>query len=172
MNHHEQAARTVPPSPVRSLKETMAGFLSGIPMFQTLSFEEILLVAGHVNFTRVAPGETLFREGDRGATVTFVVDGALDVVKQAGTDREVVLGTLTRGRSIGEMAILENEPRSATVRARTGSTLVVLSRSAFDLIVEKHPRVGVKIMKGLACLLSGNLRSTSSQLTETLLSMS
>ena len=53
-----------------------------------------------------------------------------------------------------------------TVRARTQATMVVLTREAFDSILKTHPQVGIKILKGIARLLSMNLRKTSSQLAD------
>ena len=76
---------------------------------------------------------------------------------------------MTRARSIGEMAVIDEFPRSATVKARTKSTLLTLSRDNFNYIVEGHSSVDVKILKGIASLLSMNLRKTSSRLADYML---
>ncbi len=82
------------------------------------------------------------------------------------------LATLTKGRSIGEMAVIDDFPRSATVRARTKGTLVLLTRQGFEVILEQHPGIGVKILKGISRLLSQNLRKTSSRLVDYMLPLS
>lgn len=71
------------------------------------------------------------------------------------------IATLTRGHSIGEMAIIEDLPRFATARAVDDSKMYILSKSAFDLILGKHPHIGIKLLKGVAYALSHNLRLTS-----------
>ena len=67
------------------------------------------------------------------------------------------------------MAVIDEFPRSATVKARTKSTLLTLSRDNFNYIVEGHSSVDVKILKGIASLLSMNLRKTSSRLADYML---
>jgi CRP-like cAMP-binding protein len=64
----------------------------------------------------------------------------------------------------GEMAIIEDFPRSATVKACTKATLITLSRKDFDLIIRDHPEIGLKILKGITVLLSRKLQTTSSRL--------
>lgn len=80
-----------------------------------------------------------------------------------------MISSLHRGRSIGDMAVLDNFPRSATVRSRTKATLITLTRDSFETILDKHPRIGIKMLKGLARLLSLNLRKTSSRLADYML---
>jgi CRP-like cAMP-binding protein len=67
------------------------------------------------------------------------------------------------------MSILDNFPRSAAVRARTKATLVTLSRDSFESICDEHPRIGLKIVRGIARLLSLGLRKTSSRLADYML---
>lgn len=154
------------------MSEAIIELLFNVPMFDTLQGDELRIVAKQMNFIDLGKGEILFKEGERGDYVCFVVEGSLDVLKATGGGEYVVLASLPKGRSIGEMAVIDDFPRSATVRARDSATLVILTRKGFDLILEKHPQVGVKILKGIARLLSQNLRQTSSRLVDHLLPLS
>ena len=154
------------------MSEAIIDFLINIPMFDTLQGDELRIAARQMNFIDLERNETLFKEGEKGDYVCFVVEGSLDVLKKTEKGRYVVLARLPRGRSIGEMAVIDDFPRSATVRAREKTTLVILTRKGFDLIMEKHPQVGIKILKGIARLLSQNLRMTSSRLVDHLLPLS
>lgn len=154
------------------MAEAIIDFLFSIPMFDTLQGDELRIVSKYMNFIDLGKDEILFKEGERGDYVCFVVEGSVDVLKGTGGGEYVVLATLPKGRSIGEMAVIDDFPRSATVRAQKSATLVILTRKGFDLILEKHPQVGVKILKGIARLLSQNLRQTSSRLVEHLLPLS
>ena len=99
----------------------------------------------------------------------FVVDGSLEVLKRSDTGQDILLSTLSKGRSLGEMAVIDELPRSATVKAHEKSILFTLSQENFNYILEKHPSIGVKIVKGIARLVSLNLRKTSTELVDCLL---
>ena len=140
-----------------------------IPIFAKLKDNELKVVEKQMNLIEVVPGETVFEEGDRGYYVCFVVDGSLDVLKKSEDGKEIVLTTLSKGRSIGEMAVIDELPRSATVRARTKATLLTLSREKFAFILEEHTGTAIKILKGITRLLSLNLRKTSTRLVDYML---
>ena len=114
-------------------------------------------------------GWTLFKEGDKGDYVCFVVEGAMDIIKKSSTRGAVVIASLPKGRSIGEMSIIDNFPRSATVRAQTDATYITLTQKGFDNILKGYPEIGIKILKGISRLLSLNLRKTSSRLADYML---
>ena len=156
------------------MKEAITGFLVNFPFFASLNTEELGFVAEHLHFLEVNPDHVLFKEGEKGDSVYFVIDGELEVIKESVSGRrvgvdKVVIASLTKGRSIGEMSVIDNTPRSATVRTITRSTMVALSMGGFDLILEEYPRIGIKILKGIARLLSTNLRKTSSQFADHML---
>jgi CRP-like cAMP-binding protein len=162
--------------PTKTAK-TMTGkaiidFLLDIPLFDKLDTEELILLSKHMSFVDLEPGEILFREGENGDYVCFVVEGSLDVVKKLENREYITLATLSKGRSIGEMAVIDDFPRSATVRVRTRATLVILTRKGFEIILEQHPGIGVKVLKGVSRLLSQNLRKTSSRLVDYMLPLS
>lgn len=155
--------------PSRKALTALVDSLSNIPLFDRLNGQELGVLAKYVNVIDVNPGEYIFKEGDKGDYVCFVEEGSLDVMKRSSAGGTAIIATLTRGRSIGEMAVIDNFPRSATIRARTKATLLTLTRSGFDLILEQEPTIGVKILKGISRLLSQNLRRTSSQLADYML---
>jgi CRP/FNR family cyclic AMP-dependent transcriptional regulator len=155
--------------PSRKMLTAVVDSLCNIPLFDRLNGEELSVLAKYVNVIEVNPGEYVFKEGDRGDYICFVENGSLDVMKRSSAGGSAIIATLTQGRSIGEMSVIDNFPRSATIRARTRATLLTLTRSRFDLILEQYPAIGVKILKGISRLLSQNLRRTSSQLADYIL---
>lgn len=162
------------PQDVRESKtvESIIDFLIDIPLFDELRSSELKIIGRQMNFVEINKNETVFKEGDKGDYVCFVVNGILDVIKQSTTGRDVVIASLSTGRSIGEMSAIDDYPRSATVKARTNATLVILSRKGFELILQSYPKIGIKVLKGLARVLSMNLRKTSSQLADYVLPLS
>ena len=143
-----------------------------IPIFSRLKGKELRSIEQCMKILEVIPGEIVFKEGEKGDYVCFVVEGSLDVLKKTESGESIVISTLSKGRSIGEMAIIDDLPRSATVKAKDKSTLLTLSRESFDYILAKQPDIGVKILKGLASLLCMNLRKTSNRLAEYMLPLS
>jgi CRP-like cAMP-binding protein len=159
-------------APERKSSKAIIDLLISIPIFDALKSDELRLATRYMNLMDVNPQEIIFKEGDKGTYVCFVVDGALEVIKGADTGHQVTIATLGKNRSIGEMAVIDDFPRSATVRAQKPSTLLILTREGFEKILDEHPRTGVKILKGLARLLSQNLRKTSSRLADYMLPIS
>jgi CRP-like cAMP-binding protein len=148
------------------VKQTIIDFLITMSLFDELTPMELGIAADYMNFFEFEQGKILFKEGDAGDYICFVVEGAVDILKLSATGQRAVIATLTRGSTIGEMSIIDNIARSATVKARKNSTLVILSRKGFNTILDKHPKVGIKILKGIARLLSLNMRRTSSHLAD------
>ena len=146
------------------MKENITDLMVKIPMFAGLNADELEIVKKHIELFEVEQGATLFEEGDQGDSVCFVVNGRLDVTKRTITGEDFVLNTLARGQSVGELSIIDKRPRSATVRAKTEATLFTLKRSDFEVIMQEHSGISIKILKGLSLLLSKKLRQTSSRL--------
>jgi CRP-like cAMP-binding protein len=122
----------------RVMSQAIIEFLIlNIPILGTLKDKELMVIEKYLNFIELTPGEIVFQEGDRGDYVCFVVEGSLDVLKKSETGEEILISTLSKGRSIGEMSVIDDLPRSATIKARTKSTLLTLSRENFDYILRK-----------------------------------
>jgi CRP-like cAMP-binding protein len=151
--------------------EDLVDFIINLPLFEYLERDELIDVAARMEFIDLDPGEVLFHEWDKADFVCFVESGELDVTKKTGPTSSDVMATLRRGRSIGEMSIINNFPRSSTVIARSKARLAVLKRLAFEDILSEKVNLGVNILKGLANLLSINLKKTSSRLADNMLPM-
>ena len=106
-------------------------------------------------------GETVFREGDRGDQAYVVQEGAIQIVKANG-DEEVELGLIEKGAIFGEMALIDDKPRMATARAVMPSTVIVVSRVAFENKLSKAD----PFIRGLLGIMVQNVRSlTNGQVT-------
>ncbi|MBW1897886.1 MAG: cyclic nucleotide-binding domain-containing protein [Deltaproteobacteria bacterium] len=150
-----------------NISREIIDFFINMPIFDRINAEEIKVVARHMNTIELGPDEILFRESDKGNYVFFIREGELDVLKKSeASGADVILATLGKGQSIGEMSIIDDSPRSATIRAISHTVLYILSKSAFDLILSKHPKIGIKLLKGISFLLSSNLRDTSKRLAD------
>lgn len=77
------------------------------------------------------PGQTLFHEGDQAWAAFLIETGSVDILRNAADGDEVTLATVGAGDLIGEMGLIDNEPRSATARARTLTVVQVISEQNF-----------------------------------------
>ena len=94
-------------------------------------------------------GHVLFRDGDEGELLYVVSRGELAVIKEVdGTERE--LAVLPAGAFVGELSLLNGEPRSATVKAKTDCVLQVYDRPSFEALLHRNPSVAVRIVYELA----------------------
>jgi CRP-like cAMP-binding protein len=146
-------------------KEMLLGFLKGHILFEELIAEELDIVARRLSVQELATGQLLFKEGDNAEFFCLVAQGSLEVIKKGKDGRTAIIATLGDGDSVGEMAVVDGMVRSATVRAAAYSIVIVLQRKDFEKILEGYPRIGAKLLKGIARHISVNLRRTSSELT-------
>ncbi len=149
-------------------EEDTRNFLINLPLFDSFNVEELDILAKHMSYVHLRRGEYLFVEGDKGTFMGFVVSGVLEVLKKSETGENITIARITRGSSIGEMAIIDRSTRSATVVAVQPSTMVTLTDKGFELLAEKSPVLGIKLIQKTARLLSLNMRRTSSKLADLL----
>lgn len=140
-------------------------YLKNSPIFSQLDAYMFQVVENALHFKQLKPQEVLFTEGEHGDYMAFLLIGELSVIKYSPAGTEVKVGEIRAGESTGEMALLDSLTRSATIKAASLSALVTLSRGDFERILADYPRIGVEMLRGLAIILSLNLRRTSEQLT-------
>ena len=153
----------------KKMREDIINYLIDFPLFDDLKGNQLNIVADHMNYYEINKSAILFKEGDKGNYICFVLDGVIDVLKKSVTGDSVVIAALPKGRSFGEMSIIDNFPRSATAKARTKSSFLTLTQTSFDKILKDYPTIGITILKGISRTLSQNLRHTSSRLADYIL---
>jgi signal transduction histidine kinase len=106
-----------------------------VPLFSALAEVDLKRICAEVTELRVSAGEVLFSEGEAGDTAYVVVSGEVEVLK-ATERRETLIAVRGAGNVMGEMALLRDQPRNATVRARTDLELFVIPRSVLDDLLD------------------------------------
>ena len=119
--------------------------LSDVPLFSGLSNRHLNRIAEVAKSRRFSRYSTIVRAGDPGDTFFVILDGAV-LVKTPGKRAK----RLTAGDSFGEMALLDDAPRSATVDADNEVLVMLLSRTAFNRILEKEPKISTALLRTLA----------------------
>jgi predicted acylesterase/phospholipase RssA/CRP-like cAMP-binding protein len=127
----------------------LQAFLAGIPFFASLDAAARLELAGGLEPVHVAAGDVVFRQGDAGDGLFLVASGRLRVTVAAeGTER--MLHDLGRGSVVGEIALLTDRPRTATVHAVRDSDLLLLRAPVFRELAERTPALMSEMMRLLA----------------------
>ncbi len=129
-------------------------FLRQVPIFSDLAPEDLAQIAEIATERLFLPGEYLCREGEMGEELFVVVEGQVRVAKGSnGTLR--TLRVLQTGEQIGELAILREQPRSASVIAEGGNVrALVLAGDALQAILRDRPEVAMAMLASLAQRLS------------------
>jgi CRP/FNR family transcriptional regulator/CRP/FNR family cyclic AMP-dependent transcriptional regulator len=122
-------------------------------LFRDIPAREMDVLARLVRPVHLGPGQVLFRKGDPPGDVYFLVGGGAQVVAE-GAARDEVVARIGPGESIGEMAALDGQPRSATVLACEETDAYALSAESFARFLEGAPAVAGRLLR----LLSTRLR--------------
>lgn len=126
-------------------QNTKVEALRKVPLFADLSRAQLTMLARTTEDVEVEEGRVLCREGDPGRDFFVVVDGEV-VVRKKGRK----LATLGAGDFFGELALLDQATRTATVTATTPVRFFVLTNEAFWPMVEANPRVAQKLLRTVA----------------------
>ena len=119
--------------------------LAAVPLFSSCTKRELGKIASVADRVTAEPGEELTREGRSGREFFVIEDGTANVL-QAGRR----IATLGPGEFFGEMALLDQGPRTATVKAATPMSLYVIGARDFASTIEEIPHVTRKLLQGLA----------------------
>ncbi|HEU0056210.1 MAG TPA: cyclic nucleotide-binding domain-containing protein [Gaiella sp.] len=129
---------------MRLRKNAKVELLQGVPLFSTCSKAELQRIASLADELDLAEGATLIREGERGREFLVVVDGTVRVTKNGKKVRE-----LGSGDFIGEIALISDVPRTATVTATSPVRLLVVTDRAFRGLIEEMPSIATKVLQSL-----------------------
>ena len=126
-------------------QDTKVEALKRAPLFAGLSRKELVQLARVSDDLEVPPGKVLCKEGQTGREFFVIVDGEVEVTRSGKH-----VATRTGGEFFGEIALLEETPRTATVTAKTPLRFFVLTRKDFRHLVNENPNVERKVLRALA----------------------
>ena len=125
--------------------------LARVPLFSDLNKKELQTLAKSCHERKYSAGSTLVRQGDTGVGLYVITSGHVRITQTNNPDRaELVLNTLGPGDVMGEMALLDDLPRSATATAIDDVTALLLPVWEFRTTVQSHPEIGLKLLSVLS----------------------
>lgn len=144
----------------------MREIIEVIRLFEDFEPEELNSLARYMRCYRAKEGAEIIREGEPGDFMMLVLDGSVEIVKKDQRGLPARLAVVGPGKTLGEMSLIDGEPRFASCVALGEVEFAVLDREALSHLIADEPRVGVKLMMEFLMLLNERLRSVSSQLME------
>lgn len=132
--------------------------LKQMPPFENLKPKELKDVLALIHHRTYSAGETIFLKGDPGISLYIIISGNVAILDE-GQSLKLKLAEFSRGDFFGEIALIDNENRSASAVAETKSTLAAIFKPDLDEFMHKNPRAGVSILTGLAKIITARLRN-------------
>jgi CRP-like cAMP-binding protein len=129
--------------------------------FVTLTMEDALTVAEYMTLLHFEEAQIIFHanhQDDASDYMLLVVDGDVLIETSSSGNASVVVNILGSGHLIGEMGVLDGEPRSATCTAQTVVEVAMLTRSSVERLIVEHPKIASRFLMAIAKRLADRVR--------------
>jgi NTE family protein len=140
---------------VTSHDEELRTKLAAMPALESLDAHSLDRLIAELEWLSLPGGQFLFEQGDRDDSLYMILSGRLGAIIRDEEGRQILIRKMTSGETVGELALLSGEPRSASIFALRDTELVRLSRTNFERLIDQHPRT----LRFLTDLLARRLRT-------------
>lgn len=134
-------------------------------LFQNFTPHELQLITETVTERWASVGSIIFGENAPADSLFVIQQGTVEIVKEGGENKEVVVARLSEGAHFGEMAFVDRAPRAAAARACENTKLIELPYAALERIVATQPIIGLKLYHSIAKTLCARIRQTTNDLS-------
>ncbi len=144
----------------------VSDMISHFKLFEDFPGDQIRELSRYIKAYNLEAETTVFSQGDPGQFMCLIAEGQVEIVgfNQEGKSHRLVL--IPKGKSVGEMSIIDDEMRSASCITTKPSTLLILTKESYADIVKKQPFLAINIVTKLARHMSHRMRSLSGQLVD------
>ncbi len=139
-----------------------ADLIAGIPMFEDLAQEDLAILGQSLVERKFAAGEIIMNLGDKGTSMFIVADGHVNIYLPGEASRRISLKDVAAGEYLGELALFDDKPRSASALATTDAVLLELHRDTLSRYLVQRPAGAMTLLRTLA----GRLRATNEMLSQ------
>src|SRR5262245_53482536 len=140
------------------LSEAVLSVLVPSPLFADLDTATIAMIVAQLTAEVWPAGHILFEELTPGDTLYIIIDGQVQVSRTFQDGERRVIREMGPGEFFGEMALLEDKPRSARVSTLTLTTFLTVTRQRFNTLIEQHPAVAINFLKVISAQLRRQYR--------------
>ncbi|NNM81605.1 MAG: cyclic nucleotide-binding domain-containing protein [Burkholderiales bacterium] len=150
----------------KTFKGKLCEMVDSTQMFGYFDWHHIEDLCDYLEAYEADEGVVLFREGEPGNYMCLIIDGSVDILKEDSQETNKSVSIVGRGKTLGEMSIIDGQPRSATAVVAEPTTLAILTKANFQRLIQEKPALAAQIMLRIASLLSQRLRVTSGVLVD------
>ena len=137
------------------------------PLISSLNQDETRLIMNQLDYKAMRADDTLFNEGDSGAQCYLIINGSIVVSKRLESGLDQTLATLNSGELLGQIALIDRKPRSATCKAGPqGAGLVLLGSDTFESLYSAQNTFAYKVLDHIVSDLAKRLRGANQQLSK------
>jgi CRP/FNR family transcriptional regulator, cyclic AMP receptor protein len=144
--------------------ERINEIIERISLFEDFEPAEISVLASYMTCYQAPMGIEVIREGEIGDFMLLVLNGTLEVVKKDSNGLPTRIGTAGPGKTLGEMSVIDGEPRFGSCVSLTDVQFGVLDREQLTRLIADEPKVGIKLLMQFLLSLNQRLRQVSGQL--------
>ena len=135
--------------------------------FNALTDDELSTLLDFCDTKQIDEGDTLWDEGDKSNYAAFIVSGKVGIKKKTEfKGKHMIVGTLGPGTVVGELCLLGDRPRSATVMVLEQLYIVTLSSEKFELLITEHPKLGLKLLKHIFVITVDRLNKSTDRIAK------
>ena len=138
--------------------------IANVVLLEDFTLAEVVALGQYMPVFEADAGTYVITEGDRGDFMIVVIRGVIDVTRLDSAGKPSRIAVVQGGHALGEMSMLDGEPRFSSCIALEPTCFAVLSRSALTEVIHMQPAIGTKILVKLVYVLSQRLRNTSLKL--------
>lgn len=147
----------------RRKTDAIEDVLLRVPIFQGMNHLALRKIKGILYQREYGEGEAIFHQGDIGLGMYIILKGAVEIVSEPGGE---LLAELSDGEFFGELALLDESPRSATARAKRPCTMVCFFKPELLDLIDRDPKLGSRILFKLAWTIGERLKATNEVVRE------
>lgn len=144
-----------------SKQESEIDILKKIPIFQDLKNKDLALVSKILYERKYETGEYMFETGQPGAAMFIIKEGVVQITRNSKSGEELVLANISTGDFVGELALLDSSPRSASAYVIKNTIAMAIFRSDLEKLFDSNPDLGNKVMRRLATVIGLRLKATN-----------
>ncbi len=144
--------------------EALFSSLIDIPMFSRIDRADLDDLPEICDLYSYESGETIILEGGISSSIFTILSGEVKILKKGQQKEEIQINTLANGATFGETSLFKNEPSTATVKAKSLSLIMALSREKFSEYINRHPKAGLVMMTYMVFGLLDKLRSCNEEI--------
>ncbi len=143
-------------------------FLAAVPLLEGRAEADLMELARALRRRQVAAGETLWHQGEEARELVFIVEGGVSASLHVPGDREVEIGRMGPGETVGEIALLDGGMHTMSARATAPATILALSRAEFGGLLARQDAAAFRLRRRLAALLTERHRNQLRRLAASL----